>query len=112
MERGKPGRRYLLGSHNLSYLDFMGKVANVVGCGTPGLALPEWVTTVAGLVGRVGSRVDAHRFAGLNGHVLRAMQSERYRSDHRARTELGLEPTPIEDGIAEAYAWFKARGYC
>jgi len=112
MEKGEPGRRYLLGSHNLSYLEFMGKVADVVGCRTPRLALPEWVTTSAGLVGRVGSRFDAHRFAGLNGHVLRAMQSERYRDDHRARTELGLQPTPIEEGIEEAYAWFKARGYC
>ena len=69
-------------------------------------------STSAGLVGRVGSRFDAHRFAGLNGHVLRAMQSERYRTDRRACAELGLIPTPIEDGIAEAYAWFKSRGYC
>lgn len=112
MESGQPGRRYLLGSHNLSYLEFMSKVAEVVGCRTPRLPLPEWVTTSAGLVGRVGSRFDAHRFAGLNGHVLRAMQSERYRTDRRACAELGLRPTPIEDGIAEAYAWFKSRGYC
>jgi len=112
MEKGQHGRRYLLGSHNLSYLEFMTKVSDVVGCRLPRLPLPEWVTSSAGLVGRVGSRFDAHRFAGLNGHVLRAMQSERYRSDQRAQTELGLEPTPIEDGIAEAYDWFKARGYC
>ena len=112
MEKGRRGRRYLLGSHNLSYLEFMAMVAHVVGCRTPKLPLPNWVTTSGGFVGRLGSRFDAHRFAGLNGHVLRAMQSERYRSDRRARSELGLVPTPLEDGIAEAYEWFQSRGYC
>ncbi len=112
MERGQPGRRYLLGSHNLSYLEFMGKIADVVGCRAPRWPLPQWVTASAGLAGRLGSRLDAHRFAGLDRHVLQAMQSERYRDDARARTELGLEPTPIEDGIAAAYKWFQAQGYC
>jgi len=112
MEKGQHGRRYLLGSHNLSYLEFMEKIADVVGCRAPRWPLPQWVTASAGLAGRIGSRLDAHRFAGLDRHVLQAMQSERYRDDTRARLELGLEPTPIEDGIAAAYSWFRDRGYC
>jgi dihydroflavonol-4-reductase len=112
MERGRPGRRYLLGSHNLSYRSFMTKIAKIVGRAPPRFALPGVVTAGAGLVGRVGSVFDAHRFAGLNGHVLHAMQSERYRSDDRAQNELGLRPGPIEPGIAAAFQWFSDRGYC
>ena len=112
MENGRPGRRYLLGSHNLAYREFMEKVAQVVGKRAPRLPLPGWVTAGAGLVGRVGSRLDAHRFAGLDGNVLRSMQSERYRSDQRSRDELGLEPEAIDEGIAAAYQWFVERGYC
>ena len=112
MERGTPGRRYLLGSHNLSYRAFMAVVADVVGQRPPAMPLPRLVTSAAGLVGRLGSRVDAHRFAGLDPHVLRSMQTDRYRSDARARRELGLQPEAIERGIARAHDWFRANGYC
>ena len=112
MEKGQAGRRYLLGSHNHSYQDFMGMVAKVVGCKPPAWALPGSVTSVAGLVGRVAQRIDAHRFAGLDPHVLRSMSALRYRSDQRARTELGLDPTPLQEAIVAAYEWFSERGYC
>ena len=112
MESGRPGRRYLLGSHNLSYQDFMGRVAAVVGRRPPKAAVPGWLTSGAGFVGRLGSRIDAHRFAGLDPHVLRSMQTERYRTDGRARSELGLDPEPIELGIEAAYRWFSDNGYC
>ncbi len=112
MEKGRPGRRYLLGSHNLSYKDFMGKVAAVVGRSPPRFPLPGWVTAGAGFVGRVGSRFDAHRFAGFDSNVLRSMQSNRYRTDRRAREELGLVPSSIDEGIEDAYNWFVERGYC
>ena len=112
MERGVHGRRYLLGSHNLSYRDFMAQVAAVVGRRPPALALPSLLTAAAGAVGRVGSRFDTHRFAGLDPHVLRSMQTDRYRSDRRAREELGLRPEPLEVGIQAAYQWFQANGYC
>ena len=112
MERGQPGRRYLLGSHNLSYREFMQKVAHVVNKSPPRFPLPNWVTACAGVAGRVGSRFDAHRFAGLDSNVLRSMQSDRYRTDSRAREELGLKPTAIDAGIEAAYSWFIERGYC
>jgi len=112
MELGQPGHRYLLGSHNLSYRDFMTRVASVVGRQPPKAGVPGWLTSGAGWVGRLGSRFDPHRFAGLDPHVLRSMQTERYRSDARARKELGLEPEPIEAGIEAAYRWFLDNGYC
>ena len=112
MERGEHGRRYLLGSHNLSYRDYMGIVASVVGRRPPSAPIPNALTMAAGVVGRVGSRWDAHRFAGMDPHVLRTMQTERYRTDARARRELGLEPEPVEVGITAAYRWFQDNGYC
>ena len=112
MEKGRPGRRYLLGSHNHSYREFMNMVAEVVGRRPPSVKLPPAVASMAGVAGRIGQRIDAHRFAGLDPHVLRSMSALRYRSDLRARTELGLEPEPIQNGIETAYRWFCERGYC
>ncbi len=112
LERGQPGRRYLLGTHNLSYREFMGMVARVVGRRPPPLPVPRTATRAAGLVGAVLVRIGAERFAGLDPQVLDSMQSERYRDGHRARFELGLPLVPIEHSIDSAYRWFRDHGYC
>ena len=112
LDKGVPGRRYLLGSQNLSYQEFMGIVAEVVGRRPPAVALPGWVLGAAGLAGRVASRVDEHRFAGLDPHVLRSMQQQRYRTGQRARVELGVPDTAIISAVESAYRWFVDRGYC
>jgi hypothetical protein len=74
--------------------------------------VPTLVTSGVGLIGRALSRVDAHRFAGLNPVVLRSMQQPRYRSGARAASELGLEDGPLISSIEAAYRWFVDRGYC
>ncbi len=112
MLQGQPGRRYLLGSHNLSYQEFMGVVSDVVGRRPPALPLPGWAVGAAAVVGKIGRRIDPHRFAGLDADVLRSTQHERYRCGARARQELGVADTPIEVAVQAAYRWFRDHGYC
>jgi dihydroflavonol-4-reductase len=112
LEKGTPGRRYLLGNENLSYAEFMGIVAEVTGKPRPRIPLPNLAVALAGRVGALASRIDPHKFAGLDGNVLRSMQSERYRSARRAEIELGLPRTPIRVAVEKAYRWFVDHGYC
>lgn len=111
MDRGTPGRRYLLGNENLSYRAFMDIVAEVVGQRRPLLPLPGVVTAVAGAVGARLQRLDAHRFAGLDPNVLRSMQQPRYRTARRSFEELGVPRTPIREAVRKAWTWFQAHGY-
>ena len=112
MDRGVPGERYLLGRWNLSYQDFLGATARVVGRRPPAFPLPRRVGSVAGRVGAVLQRFDAHKFAGLDRYVLRSMAEERYRSGLRAVEELGVPETPIEQSIEKAWRWFRDHDYC
>lgn len=112
MERGQPGRRYLLGNENLSYREFMSLVAEVVGRKAPFIPVPDIAARLGGLVGARLSAVDPHRFAGLDPHVLRAMQQPRYRTGARAQQELGVPATPIREAIEKAHRWFVDHGYC
>jgi dihydroflavonol-4-reductase len=112
MDRGTPGRRYLLGNENLSYQEFMGLVASVVGQRPPVLPMSRSVIQLAGVAGRVGRNINPHRFVGLDTQVLQSMQQERYRSGLRAREELGVPATPVRTAIEEAYTWFREHGYC
>ena len=92
--------------------DFMTRVAAVVGRRPPAIPLPNTAIWAAGLAGSIGGKFDAHRFAGLDRNVLRSMQQVRFRTDAKARRDLGLTPRPLEEGIEAAYAWFRAHGYC
>ncbi|MBO83831.1 MAG: hypothetical protein CL927_00615, partial [Deltaproteobacteria bacterium] len=92
-ERGTRGRRYLLGAHNLSYREFMGISAEALGKAPPRIPVPDRVMRLAGRVGGLLHARDAHRFAGLDPSVLRAMQEERYRTAQRAVDELGVPQT-------------------
>ena len=111
MERGVPGRRYLLGNHNRSYREFMALIAGIVGRRPPVAPLPRTLTgAIARPVSWLGTRAPA-RIAGLE-RVLSAMQQPRYRSGRRAVEELGMPVTPLDDSIRKAYAWFAEYGYC
>lgn len=112
MERGQPGRRYLLGNENLTYREIMTMISEVVGQRAPIMALPDVATRIGGMVGQVVSEMDPHRFAGLDAHVLQSMQQPRHRSAARAITELGMPTTPVYTAIEDAYSWFREHGYC
>jgi len=111
-DRGAPGRRYLLANENLTYREFMGQIAEVVGRRPPLVPLPRRAAEAVGVAGALLQRVDAHRFAGLNRYVLRSMGQPRFRSGRRAREELGVPATPTRDAIEKAYRWFRDHDYC
>jgi dihydroflavonol-4-reductase len=112
MIKGRPKQRYLLGYHNMSYLEFMTSTASIIGCAPPQLPLPSLALGLISRMGKVAMQFDPHRFAGLDENVLRSMQQERYRSGAKMCGELGIQPRPIEESIEEAYRWFVDNGYC
>ena len=110
MERGVPGRRYLLGTENASYREFMGIIAEVTGQRPPFLPLPGVAVRGAAFVAPRLARLDPHRFAGLDPWVLRAMQQERYRDGARARQELGVAAPALRVAVERAWRWFVDHG--
>ncbi len=112
MDRGVPGRRYLLGNHNLSYREFMTLCAEVAGSRPPMLPMPRAAIRAVGAAATVLQRADPHRFAGLEPRLLSAMQQPRYRSGRRSWEELDVPRTPMRDTVASALGWFRERGYC
>lgn len=111
MERGRSRTRYLLGNENHSYRDFMAMISVVVGRRGPLFPMPRRLADLGGVVGSVGSRFDAHRFAGLDRYVLRSMGQERYRDASRAIESFKLPRTPLELSIEKAARWFTDHGY-
>lgn len=108
-ERGRPGERYLLGDHNLSYLEALREIAEVVGRPRPRRSLPVELMGVAGGVEKlVASWLPAGKDLSAR---LGSTFIGRYRSPEKARRELGLRSVPFRDAVEEAWAWFQAQGY-
>ena len=102
--RGKPGRRYILGGHNLTFREMQTIIAEAAGRKPPRSKLPLWlVRTVA----------ETGSFLGIPGtHHLRAIHHWQPLDTTRAREELGLpEPIPFEQTCRDALDWFREHGH-
>ncbi|HEY72756.1 MAG TPA: NAD-dependent epimerase/dehydratase family protein [Thermoflexia bacterium] len=102
--RGKPGRRYILGGHNLPIREVQTIIAKAAGRKPPRATLPLWLTRA---IAETGS------WLGIPGtHHLRAIRHWQPLDTARAREELGLPaPIPFEQTCRDALDWFRERDY-
>jgi dihydroflavonol-4-reductase len=107
---GKRGERYILGGQELTYREFMDRVARAAGVDPPRRRLPYPVAWIGGKGGDLLEFVT-RRETTVNSLSVRYAFTElyRYRSDKAAR-ELGYVVGPIEPAIVNAITWFRARG--
>jgi dihydroflavonol-4-reductase len=106
---GKRGERYILGGQELTFRDYMERVARVIGVDPPRRRLPY---PVAWIAGKAGDLLEiAGRETTMNSISVRYAFTDcyRYRSDKAAR-ELGYVVGPIEPAIRNAVTWFRTRG--
>ncbi len=109
-ERGRLGERYLLAGHNVALKDFASMVAHAIGAPPPRWRVPYGLALAVSAASELIARV-----AGTEPMLPRsAVQASRQGlglDATKAKTELGLPQTPLEEAIARSIAWFKAHGY-
>jgi len=109
-QRGRCGRRYILGGHSLSYLDAWRVFARVAGRMQPlGLA-PRPIVRIAGWAGDFASLALRHELPVNSAATLMSMLPHNF-SSKRAQTELGYAFRPLDETVADAWEWFVTRGY-
>jgi dihydroflavonol-4-reductase len=108
--RGQIGERYILGGDNVFLADMLADIARLVGRRPPTLKLPptmlypiaygaELLATVRGV----------EPFITMDG--LRMARHHMFFDDSKARRELGYVSRPYREGLSDAIAWFRSRGY-
>jgi dihydroflavonol-4-reductase len=103
-ERGRPGRRYILGGHNLTFREVQTLIARTVGRKPPRFKLPSWLTRAIAEVGSLLGIPGTHHL-----HTIRYWQPL---DTTRTREKLGLpEPIPFEQTCQDALDWFRQHGY-
>lgn len=109
-ERGRSGRRYVLGGTNLRLSTLLRELEAATGLAMTRRRIPYWLAHVAGQVGEFLADHVTHRAptAPLTG--VRLARSGALFDGRRAREELGVAFRPLADTLNAAIMDFRGRG--
>lgn len=104
------GSAWILGNENLSYLEAWTRMAKVVGARPPVGELPRWL----GLA--VAAALELPLALGMtegeiNPATTRMSFLPHYFDPGKAQRTFGLVPRPLDQAFADAWAWFRERGF-
>jgi len=107
---GKSGRRYILGGHNLWYLDAWRQMARLAGKRGPISPMGPLFRAVVAPLLDLRSWITGHE-GDANSAILMLGRQQHCFSSRRAQEELGYRIRPFADTLADTWAWFRERGY-
>jgi dihydroflavonol-4-reductase len=110
LDRGRTGRRYILGGHRLSYLDAWRVFARVTGRMQPLGTAPAAIARTAGWIGDLAGLLRRREPAVNSAAVGMSMLAHNF-SCRRAETELGYHYRAFDATVEDAWNWFLERGY-
>jgi dihydroflavonol-4-reductase len=111
LERGVPGRRYLLGHENLSIRQVFAHLAQLTGLPEPHRRVPYVVALAAAYASEFAADVFTHRCPAATVTGVKLTRRTMHFDPRRSLDELGLRPRPVRESLAEAVAWFRSMGW-
>ncbi len=111
MERGQPGRRYILGHQNLTLREILQILSDITGRKAPWFRIPYGLAyTVAWLDTTLwGSLLKRPPHIPLEG--VKMAGKKMFFDGSKAVRELGLPQSPVRGALERAVAWFRSKGY-
>jgi dihydroflavonol-4-reductase len=109
-KRGRSGRKYILGGHNLSYFELWKKMAVLAGKRGPLMPAGPLQRIIGGSLGDLWYRVTGKEPDLNSAGVGMSSQHHRFKSD-RAIQELEYKIRPLEQTLQDAWNWFVEHGY-
>jgi dihydroflavonol-4-reductase len=110
MDRGQPGRRYLLGGENLTLAGLLGMLSELTGVPAPRFKVPY----AAGLAVAYISEFWADRVSGRAPRAtvtgVRLARRIMHFDPSRSLAELGLFPRRIRESLSDALIWLRQTG--
>jgi dihydroflavonol-4-reductase len=111
LEHGRVGRSYIVGGENMPMREFLAVLAKTTGLPAPTRLVPRGVALgVGGLSQLVEGRL-LRREPSVAFEAARMSTTNMMFSDQRAREELGYDPRPASQAIADSARWFVENGY-
>jgi dihydroflavonol-4-reductase len=109
-ERGRVGERYILGGENVTMRRLLELLGEVTGLPVPRVRVPYRPVLALSYANALACRVT-RRTPRMTPDTIRMSHHAMYYDASKARRELGLPSTPIDEALRRAVEWFTANGY-
>lgn len=109
-ERGRVGRRYILGGENLTLRQILDVLSRITGRPAPRIKVPHFVAYAAALADTAFSKLTG-RAPQIPLEGVRMARHKMFVDDSRARRELGYQPGSVEAALERAVRWYQSNGY-
>ena len=110
MERGRPGRRYLLGGENLTLLGLLEQLSELTGVPVPRWRVPYPVGLAVAYLSEAWADLATGRPPKATVTGVRLTRRTMHFDASRSLAELGLAPRPVRRSLADAVAWLRRAG--
>ncbi len=111
LERGAPGRSYIMGGENLSMRDLLALLTEVTGLKSVRLRVPKAIALAAGLVSETVEGRILRREPAVPLEAARMSTTTMIFDDSRARRELGYASRSAREAVEDSVRWFFDNGY-
>jgi len=111
MEKGKIGRRYILGGTNLTLKQVLGLIAEITGRRPPMIKLPHNLVLPVAWVAEAWCRLAGRGEPLVTVEGVKLAKKVMFFTSRRARQELGYSSRPVKEALQDAIQWFEANGY-
>jgi dihydroflavonol-4-reductase len=108
IERGRPGRRYLLGAENWSIAKLFGWLADYTGLPRPRWRVPYPVALAAAYVSEWVADVATGRIPAATVTGVKLTRRTMHFDPRRSLAELQLTPRPVTQSLTDAVNWLRA----
>jgi len=111
MEKGVPGRRYLLGAENWSIRSVFDFLAKLTGLPEPRWRVPYPVALAAAYVSEMAAYLVTHQIPAATITGVKLTRRRMQFDSARSLAAIGLTPRPVAESIREAVKWFRDTGW-
>lgn len=110
LEKGDIGGRYILGQQDMTLKEILEEVAAITGKPAPRVRLPHNLVLPIAYIAEGWARLTGGS-TQVTVDGVRLAKKMMFFSSQRARDQLGYQPRPAREAIADAIRWFKEAGY-